>query len=168
MKSPAASANLSDLPVLKVLARARAEGRMPHAVLLTGADGTVLARAAEQLAALHLGEEGDRVNVVPCRPPCQRPERGRRGLEHLLPGVGEHDEVPPPRPRPIRPGGRPHQGLERHLLGRLGQGPEVHQLAEARPRRAEEPSQGERVGGPPALRQPPARRPPAARHASER
>jgi hypothetical protein len=55
MKSPAASANLSDLPVLKVLARARAEGRMPHAVLLTGADGAVLARAAEHLAALHLG-----------------------------------------------------------------------------------------------------------------
>ena len=55
MKSPAVSANLADLPVLKVLARARAEGRMPHAVLLTGADGTVLARAAEQLAALHLG-----------------------------------------------------------------------------------------------------------------
>ncbi len=55
MKSPAVSANLADLPVLKVLARARAEGRMPHAVLLTGADGTVLARAAEHLAALHLG-----------------------------------------------------------------------------------------------------------------
>ncbi len=55
MKSPAASGNLADLPVLKVLARARAEGRMPHAVLLTGADGTVLARAAEHLAALHLG-----------------------------------------------------------------------------------------------------------------
>jgi len=56
MKSPDASANLADLPVLKVLARARAEGRMPHAVLLTGADGIVLARAAEQLAALHLGD----------------------------------------------------------------------------------------------------------------
>jgi len=39
-----------------VLARARAEGRMPHAVLLTGNDGAVLARAAEQLAAMHLGE----------------------------------------------------------------------------------------------------------------
>jgi hypothetical protein len=56
MKSPAASADLADLPVLKVLARARAEGRMPHAVLLTGADGAVLARAAEQLAAMHLGD----------------------------------------------------------------------------------------------------------------
>jgi hypothetical protein len=55
MKSPAASADLLDLPVLKVLARARAEGRMPHAVLLTGADASVLARAAEHLAALHLG-----------------------------------------------------------------------------------------------------------------
>ena len=66
MKSPAASANLSDLPVLKVLARARAEGRMPHAVLLTGADGTVLARAAEQLAALHLGE-ADPLSHPDCR-----------------------------------------------------------------------------------------------------
>ena len=56
MKSPAASADVGDLPVLKVLARARAEGRMPHAVLLTGADGALLARAAEQLAAMHLGE----------------------------------------------------------------------------------------------------------------
>ena len=66
MKSPAASANLSALPVLKVLARARAEGRMPHAVLLTGADGTVLARAAEQLAALHLGE-ADPLSHSDCR-----------------------------------------------------------------------------------------------------
>ncbi len=56
MKSPAASADLSSLPALKVLMRARAEGRMPHAVLLTGDDGELLARAAEQLAALHLGE----------------------------------------------------------------------------------------------------------------
>ena len=56
MKSSAASADVADLPVLKVLARARAEGRMPHAVLLTGNDGAVLARAAEQLAAMHLGE----------------------------------------------------------------------------------------------------------------
>jgi DNA polymerase III subunit delta' len=56
MKSSAASADVTDLPVLKVLARARAEGRMPHAVLLTGNDGAVLARAAEQLAAMHLGE----------------------------------------------------------------------------------------------------------------
>lgn len=66
MKSPAASGNLADLPVLKVLARARAEGRMPHAVLLTGADGTVPARAAEQLAALHLGE-ADPLSHPDCR-----------------------------------------------------------------------------------------------------
>jgi hypothetical protein len=55
MKSPAASADLSSLPALKVLMRARAEGRMPHAVLLTGADRELLARAAEHLAAQHLG-----------------------------------------------------------------------------------------------------------------
>jgi len=66
MKSPAASAELSDLPVLKVLARARAEGRMPHAVLLTGADGALLARAAEHLAALHLGVS-DPVTDPDCR-----------------------------------------------------------------------------------------------------
>ena len=66
MKSPAASADLSDLPVLKVLARARAEGRMPHAVLLTGADGAVLVRAAEQLAALHLGD-ADPLGHPDCR-----------------------------------------------------------------------------------------------------
>ena len=58
MKSPAASANLSDLPVLKVLARARAEGRMPHAVLLTGADGTVLARALASCQRTTLKRQG--------------------------------------------------------------------------------------------------------------
>ena len=55
MKSKLASPEVDDLPALKVLLRARAEGRMPHAVLLTGADGEVLARAAERLAAIHLG-----------------------------------------------------------------------------------------------------------------
>lgn len=56
MKSNAVSPELTDLPVLKVLLRARAEGRMPHAVLLTGADGALLERVAEKLAAVHLGE----------------------------------------------------------------------------------------------------------------
>ena len=42
MKSKPASPEVDDLPALKVLLRARAEGRMPHAVLLTGADGEVL------------------------------------------------------------------------------------------------------------------------------
>ena len=55
MKSKPVSPEVDDLPALKVLLRARAEGRMPHAVLLTGADGEVLARAAERLAAVHLG-----------------------------------------------------------------------------------------------------------------
>lgn len=63
MKSPAASA---DLPVLKVLRRARAEGRMPHAVLLTGAAGDLLATVAEQLASLHL-EEADPLSHPDCR-----------------------------------------------------------------------------------------------------
>jgi len=63
MKSTAASA---DLPVMKALRRARAEGRMPHAVLLTGADGALLAAAAEQLASLHL-EEADPLSHPDCR-----------------------------------------------------------------------------------------------------
>jgi hypothetical protein len=54
MKSPAASSDLAALPAMKVLARARAEGRLPHAVLLTGADGALLEQAAEHLAAMHL------------------------------------------------------------------------------------------------------------------
>ena len=66
MKSTAASADLTDLPVLKVLRRARAEGRMPHAVLLTGADGALLARAAEQLAGLHL-DEAEPLSHPDCR-----------------------------------------------------------------------------------------------------
>lgn len=66
MKSPAASADVADLPVLKVLARARAEGRMPHAVLITGADPGVLARVAEHLAGLHLGE-ADPLTHPDCR-----------------------------------------------------------------------------------------------------
>jgi hypothetical protein len=54
MKSAVASTDLAALPALKVLARARAEGRMPHAILLTGADAGLLERAAEHLAAVHL------------------------------------------------------------------------------------------------------------------
>ena len=57
MKSNAASPDLAALPALKVLMRARAEGRMPHAVLLTGPDGALLERVVEQLAGIHLGDE---------------------------------------------------------------------------------------------------------------
>ena len=57
MKSAAASPDLSGLPVLKVLLRARAEGRMPHAVLLTGADLALLERVVEKLAAIHLEDD---------------------------------------------------------------------------------------------------------------
>ena len=45
MKSSAASADVLELPVLKVLARARAEGRMPHA------DAPLPAQEAAPLAA---------------------------------------------------------------------------------------------------------------------
>jgi DNA polymerase-3 subunit delta' len=83
MKSSAASADVADLPVLKVLARARAEGRMPHAELLTGADGAVLARAAEQLAAMHLGET-DPLAHPDCRVLRPAKKSRRIGIENTL------------------------------------------------------------------------------------
>ena len=66
MKSNAVSSDLADLPALKVLLRARAEGRMPHAVLLTGADDVLLEKAAEKLAAIHL-DDGNPVESPDCR-----------------------------------------------------------------------------------------------------
>ncbi len=54
MKSAAASSDLDALPAIKVLMRARAEGRLPHAVLLTGPDPDLLGAVAERLAAMHL------------------------------------------------------------------------------------------------------------------
>ncbi|MFM9001304.1 MAG: hypothetical protein ACKORB_06735 [Opitutia bacterium] len=57
MKSRADSADPAELPALKVLLRARAEGRMPPAVLLPGPDSALLERAALRLAAIHLGCE---------------------------------------------------------------------------------------------------------------
>ncbi|MFN5804870.1 MAG: hypothetical protein ACK467_04515 [Opitutia bacterium] len=57
MKSRAAAADPAELPALKVLLRARAEGRMPHAVLLTGPDPETLERAALRLASVHLACE---------------------------------------------------------------------------------------------------------------
>ncbi len=83
MKSPAASADVGDLPALKVLARARAEGRMPHAVLLTGADGALLARAAEQLAGMHLGE-ADPLAHPDCRVLRPAKESRRIVIENTL------------------------------------------------------------------------------------
>ena len=80
MKSPAASA---DLPVLKVLRRARAEGRMPHAVLLTGADGDLLATVAEQLASLHL-EEADPLSHSDCRVLRPAKKSRRIGIDNTL------------------------------------------------------------------------------------
>lgn len=77
MKSKPASPDLDALPALRVLQRARAEGRMPHAVLLTGADGELLARAAERLAALHLGVE-DPLAHADCR--ALRPAKKSRRI----------------------------------------------------------------------------------------
>lgn len=83
MKLPAASADPADLPVLKVLRRARAEGRMPHAVLLTGADGALLAGVAEQLASLHLGE-ADPLSHPDCRVLRPAKKSRRIGIDNTL------------------------------------------------------------------------------------
>lgn len=85
MKSKLASPEVDDLPALKVLLRARAEGRMPHAVLLTGADGEVLARAAERLAAIHLGVD-DPLSHADCR--VLRPAKKSRRIN-----IGATQEV---------------------------------------------------------------------------
>jgi DNA polymerase-3 subunit delta' len=66
MKSAVASSDLDALPVVKVLLRARAEGRLPHAVLLTGPDGALLERLVERLAAVHL-EVDDPIAHADCR-----------------------------------------------------------------------------------------------------
>jgi DNA polymerase-3 subunit delta' len=68
-------------------ARARAEGRMPHAVLITGADGAVLARVAEQLAAMHLGE-ADPLAHADCRVLRPAKKSRRIGIESTLEVVG--------------------------------------------------------------------------------
>ena len=83
MKLPAASADPADLPVLKVLRRARAEGRMPHAVLLTGADGALLAGVAEQLASLHL-DEADPLSHPDCRVLRPAKKSRRIGIDNTL------------------------------------------------------------------------------------
>ena len=66
MKSAVASSDLDALPAIKVLLRARAEGRLPHAVLLTGPDPDLLCAVAERLAAMHL-EVADPIAHPDCR-----------------------------------------------------------------------------------------------------
>ena len=88
MKSAAALADISALPALKVLLRARAEGRMPHAVLLTGQDAEVLNRASEWLAAQHL-ETDEAVTHSDCR--VLRPSKKSRriSIDNTLEVVGD-------------------------------------------------------------------------------
>jgi len=66
MKSTVASSDLDALPAVKVLMRARAEGRMPHAVLLTGPDPELLQAIAERLAGIHL-DVADPIAHSDCR-----------------------------------------------------------------------------------------------------
>ena len=76
MKSLDASSNIENIPALKVLARSRVEGRMPHAVLFTGQNSELLLKASEWLAGLHL-ETQDPLSHADCR--ALRPaKRSRR------------------------------------------------------------------------------------------
>lgn len=88
MKSAAVSADIASLPALKVLLRARAEGRMPHAVLLTGQNAEQLDRASEWLAAQHL-ETDDAVAHSDCR--VLRPSKKSRriNIENTLEVVAD-------------------------------------------------------------------------------
>jgi DNA polymerase-3 subunit delta' len=77
MKSAAASSDLESLPALKVLLRARAEGRMPHAVLLTGPNPELLQKVADRLASIHL-EVVDPIAHADCR--VLRPSKKSRRI----------------------------------------------------------------------------------------
>lgn len=77
MKSSSASSDLENLPALKVLARARVEGRLPHAVLLTGQNIEQLQKASEWLAGLHL-ESADPLSHADCR--ALRPSKKSRRI----------------------------------------------------------------------------------------
>jgi DNA polymerase-3 subunit delta' len=78
MKSSDASSNLAELPAMKVLMKARAQGRMPHAILLTGADGGLLERAAEFIVGVHL-ETTDPLAHPDCR--VLRPAKRSRRID---------------------------------------------------------------------------------------
>lgn len=77
MKSAVASSDLNALPALKVLLRARAEGRLPHAVLLTGPDPVLLQAVAERLASIHL-ETAEPTAHADCR--VLRPSKRSRRI----------------------------------------------------------------------------------------
>ena len=77
MKSLDAFSNLENIPALKVLARARVEGRLPHAILFTGQNSELLLKASEWLAGLHL-ETDDPLAHADCR--ALRPSKKSRRI----------------------------------------------------------------------------------------
>jgi len=85
MKSLDASSNIQNIPALKVLARSRVEGRMPHAVLFTGQNSEILLKASEWLAGLFL-ETDDPLSHADCR--TLRPSKKSRRI-----GIDSTQEV---------------------------------------------------------------------------
>ena len=85
MKSLDASSNIENIPALKVLARSRVEGRMPHAVLFTGQNSEILLKASEWLAGLFL-ETNDPLSHADCR--TLRPSKKSRRI-----GIDSTQEV---------------------------------------------------------------------------
>jgi DNA polymerase-3 subunit delta' len=77
MKSLDASSKIENIPALKVLARSRVEGRMPHAVLFTGQNSELLLKASEWLAGLHL-ETAEPLSHADCR--ALRPSKRSRRI----------------------------------------------------------------------------------------
>jgi DNA polymerase-3 subunit delta' len=85
MKSLDDSSNIQNIPALKVLARSRVEGRMPHAVLFTGQNSEILLKASEWLAGLFL-ETDDPLSHADCR--TLRPSKKSRRI-----GIDSTQEV---------------------------------------------------------------------------
>lgn len=88
MKSSNVSSDIATIPAMKALLRARAENRMPHAVLFTGLNVEMLTQAVECLAGIHLGTE-DPLSHSDCR--ILRPGRRSRRInqESTLEVVGD-------------------------------------------------------------------------------
>ena len=88
MKSLDASSNIENIPALKVLARARVEGRLPHAVLFTGQNSELLLKASEWLAGLHLETE-DPLSHADCRTLRPSKKSRRIGFDSTLEVVAD-------------------------------------------------------------------------------
>jgi len=77
MKSSNVSSDIASIPAMKALLRARAENRMPHAVLFTGLNTETLIQAVECLASIHLASD-DPLSHPDCR--LLRPGRKSRRI----------------------------------------------------------------------------------------